>query len=222
MKNAGSLQKSTLLYVSILCVFTTGIFTSCVSSPHREFEAALNDQRCEEALAKIPENDSRIKFLGRSERVAGNAFSYAATGLGYVADVMVTVTGGVAILTISCGPSIAISLAAHSATGVPCLWPDELTKLLPTEFGHATFQSTESWRCPDLSAFSGSIRRVAECQSSSGTISGLERAMTSLNTLGDNDQIMDCVDSNERKNVYEALEKTRSELSRISKANFIK
>ncbi len=193
------------------------VLNSCAHQRTRRFESALKAGRCEDAVENIPENDPNVKFVGRANRAAGTAISYAATGAGYTADVVLVVTGGVLIFAAVCGPMLLAMAASSSTAGVNpailCLPVDYKSIPMPS-LGKDTYKGTEEWRCPDLTALSRSVRRVASCHESSPDVDGKKHALTTLNSLKTNKDFMNCIGKSERDSIMidvARLEKAKDE-----------
>lgn len=188
---------------SSILIATTFVISSCATERTKRFESALKDGRCDVALENIPENDKNLKFLGSTQRAAGKMMSYAATGAGYTADVVLTVVGGVVIFSIVCAPFIVAASYGHGGTA-QC-FPVNLDGITAPEIGKSAYKNTEDMRCPDLTALSRSVRRVARCHSDHATPDGTKNAVTTLNSLKANKKLMGCITKEERENVLADL-----------------
>ena len=189
------------------------ITNSCAHQRGTRFESALKDGRCDEALENIPENDENIKFVGRANRAAGTALSYAATGAGYTADVVLIVVGGVLITAVVCAP-LFLAVAASSSAGVNSnaglsCFPVNLKEIPIPTLGEDTYKNTEEWRCPDLTALSRSVRKVASCHETKGTLEDKKNAQITLSSLNSNKKFMNCIVKSERDGIR--LEASRLE-----------
>ncbi len=202
--------------IAVLILLSTLVLNACTHSRTKKFESALEAGRCEAALENIPENDGQLKFLGRMNRVAGSALSYAATGAGYTADVIVTVAGGAIVFVALCGPVLvaeSLSQSGHSAS--PCL-PVDISGLKPTQMGSTIYKDTEELRCPDLTALSRSVRRVAACNENASSPESLARAKQSLTSLNSNPEFMNCITKEERSAVRADIHRLTEKLGRTA------
>jgi hypothetical protein len=205
-----------LIAFTFLTVSTNG---GCTSTSEQKFESSLNNGQCEAALEHVPENDGTIRYVGQAQRAAGTVLSYAATGAGYTADVLITVVGGAVIFTAVCGPMLAAQVLSTQQPGqnypFNCL-PVDLSKVKPTRIGASVYKETAELRCPDLTALSRSMRRVAGCEEKKEKRETLERANKTLTTLSDDANFMACITEDEKAAVGADLFRVREKLSRIA------
>ena len=228
MKKLASPKTLSCLLLAISTALSTAGSTGCtsallgpqISSRNEKFETALSAGRCEEALENIPEREGKIKFLGKVDRATGTALSYAATGAGYTADVVVTVVGGAVVFVALCGPLIAAqALSSNGQVGgsVACL-PGDLTGLGSPQMGKEIYKTTQELRCPDLTALSKSVRRVASCIEAKPDRAHLEKAKQTLNSISGSDEVMNCITDEEKSAVREDLYRLDGEISRLPTA----
>jgi len=171
------------------------LLTSCTTARSKKFASALDGGRCEEALENIPEHGEDLKFSGSVRRATGTVLSYVAAGAGYTADVALNIGTGVLLGTAICAP---ILLATRSTNvDLAGCYPAEFFNLVDADIGGRTFQSTESWRCPDLTALSQSVRKVARCHAGQG-VEGAKNALTTLSSIKSNAQFMNCITAKEK------------------------
>jgi hypothetical protein len=195
------------------------VVNGCASARTKKFESALQGGRCEEALENIPEHDKNLKFAGSTQRAAGKVLSYAATGAGYTADVLLNVGTGVLIGTAICAPFIALALGSRadfSNADIGACYPKEAFNLVNTKMGESAYKNTEDWRCPDLTALSQSVRKVAKCHSSAGTNQGMKNALTTLSAIKSNRKFMNCITDREKETLlseYSSYENAKALLS---------
>lgn len=192
----------------------------CTTNRTKHFEAALDGGRCEEDLEYIPEDGGALRFIGKANQTAGTALSYAATGVGYTADVAVTVVGGSVILIALCSP-----LVLASASGVPVSYSEtrhHANMCFPTPsglrlpaMGAAAYRTTAELRCPDLTSLSKSMRRVAACEERKNQIIAFERAKQTLITIEGNADFLTCVSSEEKIAVRTDLARLREKIERL-------
>ena len=177
--------------------------------------------QCTAALESIPENEGSLKYLGRINRTAGTVVSYAATGAGYTADVLLTIVGGAVIFTAVCGPMLAAQVySSHQAgTNYPfnCL-PIDVSNIKAPRIGASVYKDTEELRCPDLTALSRSVRRVASCEEKKDKRDALERADKTLTTLSNDNAFMACITTDEKSAVGQDLFRIREKISRLPTA----
>ena len=191
------------------------VLNSCAHQRTKRFESALKAGRCDDALENIPENDENLKFVGRANRTAGTALSYAATGAGYTADVVLVITGGVLIFAAVCGPMLLAVMASYGGaahSGVGCL-PVNLEEVPMPSIGKDTYKGTESWRCPDLTALARSVRKVASCHEGSGLAEDKKKALTTLSSLGSNKDFMNCIVKNESDTIRSDIARLENEIA---------
>ena len=198
---------------------------SCAHTRTKNFESALAGGRCEDALENIPEKDGQIKFLGEVNRTTGQVLSYAATGAGYTADVLLTVAGGAVLFTVLCAPLLAVgasgwptSLDGSVNTGPqtpygPCL-PVNLSHLSLPHLGKDIYEGTEAMRCPDLTALSKSVRRVATCSEARETPAALTLAKKTLSSVVNNKDFMSCITADERSSLQTDAYRIEAKLNR--------
>jgi hypothetical protein len=200
-----------LIVHAVCAALVVSSLGGCATERKKKFEDALAGGRCEQAYENIPEYDKTLKFVGRVDRAAESTLSYAATGAGYVSDVVLTVVGGAVIMVGLCAPIAALAIATNSSVTVPadqnpCFpMPDGIH---PPANGAKIYRATEEMRCPDLTALSRSIRRVADCQTRAGTP---DKARITLQSVTSNKDFMGCITSEEaaalKADLYKAGEK---------------
>ena len=191
------------------------VFGGCARERKQRFDQALEARQCDMALENIPEYDENVKFLGRIDRAAQSTLSYAATGAGYVSDVVLTVVGGTVILVGLCAPTIALIALAESASvidnshdGYEHLGCLPMPKgVHPPRSGQKIYRATEDMRCPDLTALSKSVRRVTACYERTELPVDLQKTQVSLRSLTSNAEFMGCVSPAERAAVQVDLDR---------------
>ena len=183
---------------------TTSEITKEMNGSQTKFEKALAQGRCTDAAENIPENDGSIKFLGRVDRATGTVISYAATGAGYTADVALTIVGGAILYSVLTLP---IALPTQPVYAGDPSYPKAAGDInLPTsKLGSAIYNGTSAMRCPDLTALSTSVRRVAACLSKqTDKVENLTSAKKTLDSVAGNRDIMNCITPEERSAVQSA------------------
>lgn len=192
-----------LLHALVAIAFV--LQTSCAHTSQNRFARDLDETRCEDALAHLPEHDPAVLFLDNTQLVAGHAASYFATGAAYVAEAIVTVAGGTAILLALCAPMIMLAMHGQSTNELICI-PADLSGLRRPRLREAAYDSTRSWRCPDLDQSSRSIRKVAECLSSRGDAENLQKAQAALQGLANSSKFNECSSPDESSLVRSQLD----------------
>ena len=194
---------------------TTSGLTKQISGSQSRFEKALAQGRCTDAAENIPENDGSIKFLGRVDRATGTVISYAATGAGYTADVALTIVGGAIIYSALSLPR-ALPVLPVYAGDPPSPQPAGDITLPSTKLGSTIYDSTSSMRCPDLTALSKSVRRVAACLSKqTDKVNNLASAKKTLDSVASNRDMMSCITPDERSAVQSAKYNVEQLIARL-------
>lgn len=141
--------------------------------------------------------------------------SYAVTGGGYTADVVIVVGGVGLILVALCAPA----LLAHGGQCLP--WPatgttsssskskDSNSVLEGPNLGGKVFKATADWRCPDVSPLAKSFRRVAECQAHQGQ-EGSAIAVRTLGLVRNDPGFWGCMKPSERQEFLTMMESYRA------------
>ena len=189
------------------CLVVSLSLTSCAHQRTKRFEAALSEGRCEAALENVPENDENVKYMGKAQRAGGTALSYAVTGAGYTADVVLMVAGGAVLFTVLCGPGLVVALAAHGTGVFPsqlCI-PADLNNVKAPTLGKDAYRSTAAWRCPDLTALAHSVRRVSSCYERRDDKPSLDLAKQTLDAVVKNEEFMGCITKDEASSLRQDL-----------------
>lgn len=214
-------MKSILTYFLVAAL--TCLNVSCATERKKKFEESLKAGQCEAAFENIPEHDKTLKYIGKVDRAAQTTLSYAATGAGYVSDVLLTVVGGTVVLVALCAP-IAIAgvmggavVGTHNVdwNGAECL-PMPFEPKLPTN-GKKIYRATEEMRCPDLTALSRSIRKVAGCHEHSTEPGAIEKAQTTLRSLATNKDFMNCITAPEKALVQMDLDRVTNKVQGLQR-----
>lgn len=195
----------------LLCV----LLNSCASTK-KEFDSSLQAGRCEDALKHLPENSTSAKILKQTTLGATTALSYSLTGASYTVEVAWDLIGGTIMFVGLCGPTIAIATAAGISHGpnaesggtalpLPC-FPGKLDALSSPAIGRKTFEATHDLRCPDLSAITTSVRKVASCQRSRLNEAAYKDAIQTLYSLRKSGQFYACVSAADRRAIDEEIE----------------
>jgi hypothetical protein len=165
----------------------------------QKFDTELSEVRCEEALAHLPEKEPAIRFVDNAQVAGGALVSYSATGVAYAADVVAIVLGATAIFIVLCGPIlVAMSAGGGGGSGPLCI-PADLSGLKRPRMGEATFEATQSLRCPDITSASRSIRKVAACFANRKENDDLVKARTTLEGLANSPDFGDCASPEDKK-----------------------
>ncbi len=184
-------------------LLSLSMFAGCAHQREKQFEKQLSEGKCDEALEKIPYK------TGSQEIPGGKALSYGATAAAYTADVVITVTGGVLIFTALCGPTLALMMANRNNGGgtahLQCI-PADLSGLKRPAFGRTVYDETQRWRCPELTRFSESLRKVVSCYQHEGSKGSLEKASRQVDTFTHHSSFKECVKP-EEKTLIESLKK---------------
>lgn len=183
-------------------VLSIALATACAHAPKPEFDVALSEGHCEEALQHL-NADEKTKFIGRTQRAMGTTLSYAVTGVGYGADVVLTVAGGMVVMIGMCAPAIVAKGPLRNEKGetissINACLPTKWSSITFPHAGRAIYRSTENWRCPDLTAMARGIRRVALCHETKGGRDGLTKASQTIHSLTANNDFMECIAETER------------------------
>ena len=196
-------------------LFLVGIFfisTAC-QKPPKKFENYIAAQKCEKALEELPQKDMNISFAGQAEVAAGKALSYSVAGLGYTTGFLLKVVSGTVLFVGVCAP---VALAAsYSSTPVESL-PFEACpgveganrvyeKVPGTRLGDRALKATTSWRCPDLTPVSRSLRSVSRCYAARGDAKSLKKAKATLESISSSPYFQDCIEDQEKALVLKRL-----------------
>ncbi len=198
--------------------FVTAVCAAQVGCAHTQqrFAKDLDESRCEDALAHLPERETSTRIIDQARVVGGTAVSYSATGAAYVADVVVTVAGATLIFAALCGPILFLASTSggggNGSSGGPLCIPADLSGLKHPRLGEQTYESTQSLRCPDLTSASRSIRRVAHCFAERSDAENLQRAKATLDGLVGSAKFNECVTAEEKISLREHLQQISSRL----------
>ncbi len=199
--------------------FVAAIFSIQVGCAHTQqrFAKDLDESRCEDALTNLPERDTFVQITDRAKVVGGSALSYSATGVAYVADVVVTVAGATLVFVALCGPILLLSSTSgggggNGSSGGPICIPADLSGLKLPRFGEQTYESTQGLRCPDLSGTSRSIRKVVSCFADRSDLESLQKAKLTLEVLAGSEKFNECVSAEEKVSLHEHLQQISARL----------
>ncbi len=185
------------------------------SSVEKKFLADVENGNCEQALEKIPENETGAKLLSKTQNAGGVVLSYALTGAAYTGEILLDVVGGTIMFVALCGPPLALGVIAsanssgssgsgYTGNNLVC-FPGKFEALMAPDFGKQTFHASKNLRCPNLSGMSRSIRRVAACFSKRDRDKDLERASQTLLSLQQARHFYECLPEDEKKNIADEV-----------------
>lgn len=198
------------------------LVTSCASQPQKQFDTILTEGRCEEAMNNLPAD--RIDLIEETQTAAGKVASYTFTGLAYGAEVTVKLVGGIGVPVIICSPVMLLeaSLKANGNFSVECMSvvmkvPVFKKTMSKESIGKKIYNQTEKWRCPDLSQLSQNLRSVASCYEDKNDQVNLEKALTQLDVLKENQFQDNCIDEDEKILIKDQYEKIQDKLKKVSR-----
>ena len=176
------------------------LFFSCANDPKKTIVKTQNNN----CMQKINSDERTFvqKALDVSEENFGTGASYLLTGAGYTSDVIISVVGGVGASIIICSPIITLEAIAKSngeASG-RCIghMSGEIIKAFPNSIGKTTYESTASWRCPEVDYISKSLRKVASCYQSQQQ---KDKAYSQLQAILEDPLLQRCSSKKERQKV---------------------
>ena len=177
------------------------IFLSSCSSSQKEkdFNSLIANGKCEEAIQNIPDT-TKHKIGNTLKMSTAGTTSYLLTGTGYLVDYVILIGSGVATLAISCGPSIAASIAAKGAGQIQCL---PIGFLKDTKLGPKIYEQTSELRCQNIDHISKAMRKISGCYSDSGKN---EKAKKQLLTIIKDPYYQKCLSAGEMNLVSEQFD----------------
>ncbi len=200
------------MILTVILFFTS----ACSTIPEKDFNYQVKNGKCEEAVKNVP--DSSLSSLFKSTKnITGTAASYVLTGLTYGSEVTFYVVGGITAGLAVCSPIIALEVSGKTSGSASTECFKVVTHgISSSEFGKGkylggkVYDKTSSWRCPDLSDFSKSLREIATCYEQKNDVENLEKARAQLDIIRNQDFQESCVDDEERAEIlkqYEEIEK---------------
>jgi len=197
---------------------TSLVFPACSHHTKKQemFNSELVAGNCDKAYLQLPDENMEMKLVRQSKEALGTVSSYAVAGGGYVVEVLWDIVGGTVMAVALCGPTM-VALAASSSTGsnthlVKCL-PGDIKTLGAPPLGRRSYQATRSWRCPDLTAMSHSMRQVSACYQKRGGVDDLRSAQKHLRSLRASDEFYSCLPEEEKATVDHELQQVTQELA---------
>lgn len=194
------------------------VFPACSHRTTKQdvFETELVAGNCEKAYLQLPDEGMEMKLVKQSKEALGTVSSYAVAGGSYVVEVLWDIVGGTVMAVALCGPT-AIAVAASTRNGdnmslVKCL-PGDITTLGAPPLGRRSYQATRSWRCPDLTVMSRSMRQVSACYQKRGSANDLQSAQRHLRSLRMSDEFYSCLPEEEKVAVDRELQQVTQELA---------
>lgn len=174
----------------------------------QKFEQKILENKCEDALEDLPENQTGYKLISKTQELSGLVLSYSATGAAYTVQVLWDVTATVGSVTILCAPTIAV-VAASKENGheniQPYCFTGDIKKIQAPYLGKETYKNTESWRCPDVDTISRSIRKVAHCYLERDGQDNRNKALSSLKSVEKSGTFYQCLSNKERESFLKDL-----------------
>jgi hypothetical protein len=187
------------------------MLAGCASGVRPELAEPIDAGRCEDAAQFLEQHRRGPTGASRVRQVLTGPLSYVLTGLGYTTEVVLVVGGGLVLSGVVCSPVIAIEVAAegNGQGSVECVTRVAGALLDDHELpglGRIIYESTESWRCTDLTPLSQELRALAACHARRGGSADLDKARQQLVMLKESRPIYECVAERERWAIDQALE----------------
>ena len=198
-----------LAKIVILFVFTFVFAFGCSSTKEKELAGrTLVSGHCMQAFEEEYQG-TLSKIVDKTKQVVGTTASYLVTGVGHSTDLVLTLSGGIAIAALLCSPVLALEIATEGdgrASGecmgrmaIEVSMKDKMTTL-----GEKSYSATRSWRCPNLDHVSVGLRKVASCYEKEGDPL---KAMAQLKAIREEQIFIECLSAVEFKTVADELER---------------
>ncbi len=194
-----------------LVILLSFLSYSC-STPEQKFNNYISAGQCEKAIDYI-KHSKRRNILNYTTHALSNTSSYVLTGLGYGADVILIVTGGVVVGAALCGPVLAFEAAAKSSGHATGKCMEASMKILGeissnetfdySSIGKRTYENTSSWRCSANRDLTKYMLSTSRCYLNRDGSEGVKKAELQLNLLEGNQIFYECLSNEERNKIHE-------------------
>ncbi|OFZ28383.1 MAG: hypothetical protein A2622_04595 [Bdellovibrionales bacterium RIFCSPHIGHO2_01_FULL_40_29] len=185
-------------------LFLTIFLVACATAD-KNFNSSLENQRCESALEKIPEEQFGLKLASKTQKVVGTVFSYTATAGGYAAQIVLDTsksTGfflGCTLVALPFGEYVGREIANSCLKSA---FKDYKTFTI----GQDTYKKTSGFRCSNLNGLSDSILKVSDCYMSRNSKEGNQVALKYLKSIEQSDEFYNCLSENARNLVSSKIQ----------------
>lgn len=174
------------------------LLTACATSPEKKFSGYLESKQCEEAALHLP-NFSARKATSNAKSVVGTGASYIVTGTAYGVDVVYYLTGGILFPLAICSPLLMANDHGKGMSGCFDIVSTsmDITDAFPeSKLGKKTYDSTQGWRCPDLSFAVKDMAKISDCYVARNEP---DKATAQLKSILDPKVIGGCISSDDKK-----------------------
>lgn len=186
-----------ILFSIIGCSLTC----SCMTK-HSEMSSLAASERCEEALDAMTQVNSQESTNQSVKQVGGTVASYTTTVMGYSADVLLGIAGGVVIGVTICSPALAIDVASGGSSNLTGSCIGGVAQELPApQTGKKTYEATQEWRQKDLSKISANLRSIASCYERRNRGDDMRKSLKQLETVTENEEFWQSISEDEQKMV---------------------
>jgi hypothetical protein len=191
-----------------LITITVAGLAGCAHAPRPEVARATADLRCEDAAWRVASR-TRTRALDDLRRSGTTSLSIAATGAGWVTDVVLVASATAAVGCLVCAPVLALEVVAKGSgdASARCLVEVGGRFLggapLPG-IGRGVQRATHGWRCPDFVQLAREVGAVAACYGARDAPGDRELALETLAQLRWDGEIWDCLPEAERALIEDA------------------
>ena len=187
------------LFAGVIAAVT---LSACAHTIDHDISHLASQDQCE-AAAMLTERHQGIPTTSRIKQAVVVPASLAAAGLGYTADVTLTVGGTGAVSILLCSPLVLLGAAVGNVDGgAECIvdvWGALLSGVDMPGLGAGAYEKTRRWRCADTSWLTRRWRRVAQCYQSRGDTRSLAHAAQTLDYVHERPRLTKCLSDREQR-----------------------
>lgn len=185
-------------------LFSMVFLVACATSD-KNFNSSLENQRCESALEKIPEEQFGLKLASKTQKVIGTVFSYTATAGGYAAQIVLDTSKSTGFF-LGC-TLVALPFGEYGGREIANSCIKSAFKDYKTfTVGQDTYKKTSGFRCSNLNGLSNSILKVTDCYMSRNSKEGNQVALKYLKSIEQSDEFYNCLPEHVRNLVSSKIQ----------------
>ncbi len=144
--------------IRLKILFLLVFLVACATSD-KNFNTSLENQRCESALEKIPEEQFGLKLASKTQKVVGTVFSYTATAGGYAVQIFLDTSKSTGFVLGCTLIGLPFGQYAGGEIASRCM-KDAFKGYKTFTFGQDTYKKTSGFRCSNLNGLSTAMSTV--------------------------------------------------------------
>ena len=177
--------------IRLKILFLLVFLVACATSD-KNFNTSLENQRCESALEKIPEEQFGLKLASKTQKVVGTVFSYTATAGGYAVQIFLDTSKSTGFVLGCTLIGLPFGQYAGGEIASRCM-KDAFKGYKTFTFGQDTYKKTSGFRCSNLNGLSTSILKVSDCYAGRNTKEANDVALKYLKSIEQSEEFYNCL-----------------------------